>query len=132
MFEGDAIAHVGRQSTVDFLDTRQQEIFLAFVWRSNFPLDDVACLQAVFLDLRHGDVDIVGGGEVIVIARANEAIVVGHDFEYAINGDEIFEAILLGCLFRQMKALLGFHGRDAVGGIVEDVVVGQCALIFDG
>src|SRR5207253_6073201 len=65
----------------------QGEILLALVRRADIAADGVASLEVELADLRRGNVDVVGTGQVVVVRRAEEAVAIGEDFEYSLGKD---------------------------------------------
>ncbi len=88
--EQDLVAGFFRRLEVDGFDLDQREVFFAFVGRTDVAADGVAGLQVKLADLRGGDVDVVGAGEVVVIRGAQEAVAIGKDFQYAFGEDVPF------------------------------------------
>jgi hypothetical protein len=58
--------------------------------RADVAADRVAGLQVEFSNLRGGDVDVIGTGQIVVIGRAEESVAIGQDFENAIGEDVSF------------------------------------------
>ena len=133
MLEGDAVAHFRGHTAIDFLDIGQREIFLAVAWRSHGALHHVASLQSIAFHEVVGYVDVVGRRKVVVVARTQEAVAVGHNFEYTVGFDEVVEVEIRA--FRRLTdhRLHWLNGLlHANRRIVENVVGRQCAVVFDG
>jgi hypothetical protein len=81
--EGYAVAHLRGGTPIDTRDRIEGEVLIAILWRTDEALDEVARAQAPLLDLIHREVDIVRRREVVVVRRAEEAIAVGQDLQYA-------------------------------------------------
>ena len=78
-------------AVVDGVDADEREEALAFLRRADLAVHGVTLLQAEPLDLRGRDVDVVGGGEVVELGRAEETVPVRQDFEHADFADHPFE-----------------------------------------
>ena len=98
--ERDAVADELRRAAVDAVDLHQREILVALAWRTDLAQDGVARLEGVHLDLVLGDVDVVGGVEVVIVGGAQETVAVGHDFQHAgsLHDALEFDAGLAGLL----------------------------------
>jgi len=48
----------------------------------------VSCLQAKVLDLAWGHIDVVWGGEIVVVKGAQEGIAILYDFKYTLVVDD--------------------------------------------
>ncbi len=83
-------------AVVDGVDADEGEEALPLFRRADLAVDGVAFLEAEPLDLRGRDVDVVGGGEVVELGRAEEAVAVGQDFEHADLAEHPFERRLRG------------------------------------
>ena len=94
--EDDALVGDFGRLVVDRLHFQQREIALALFRRPHVSGDAVARAQRKLADLRGGDVDIIGTGEVGVVGGAKEAEAVGEDFEgaLAVYGARFFDAAL--------------------------------------
>ena len=95
MLEGHAVAHKFGRAAVDALHLAQREVFLAFLGRAYGALHYIAGLETVVLDLRLRHIDVVGRGQVVVVARAQEAIAVGHDLEQAAALEYVVEVVVV-------------------------------------
>ncbi len=73
---------------VNGFDFDESEVALAVLGRTHLAGDGVAGAQVKFADLRRGDVDVVGAGEVVVFRGAEEAEAVGEAFEDAFRKDQ--------------------------------------------
>ena len=93
VFERDAVSNFCGLASVDFVYAGKGEILLALMGWTYMALDYVACLQSVMLHLGVGNIDIVRRREVIVVAGAQEAVTVLHDFEHAIGSDDVGEVV---------------------------------------
>jgi hypothetical protein len=63
-------------------DTQEGEEALPLLRRSYLAADRITRPQIEFLDLRWGDVNIVGRREIVVVHRAEEAVAIGQHFEH--------------------------------------------------
>lgn len=135
VLEGNAVAHEGRITAVDFGYLHQREVFFSFLGRADDTVDHVACLQAEELDLRLGYIDVVGRGEVVVVRRTEESIAVGHDFQYAGAVQDVVEVVGLFAFGRLVFGLgLGVVGRivglDGPWLVVIGIVVVSVVAVF--
>src|SRR5690606_33359997 len=82
---------------VDRLDLEEREVALAVLGRSDLSGHGVASAQIEALDLRGGDVDVVGAVEVVPVLAAEEAVPFGEDLEDSLTAqnDVRVEQILL-------------------------------------
>ena len=88
--EQDLVARFVGRLEVDRFDLDEREVFLALVRRTHLAADGVASLEIELADLGGRDVDVVRSGKVVVIRRAEEAVAVGQDFQYALGKDVAF------------------------------------------
>ena len=130
MLERNAIAYFIWHPTVNHVDTCQREILLSFARRTNSTLYYIARFQSIFLHLLCGNIHVVGRRKIVVIARTKETVAVGHNFEHAICRYQVREVVSRLCRLHWFWLLIAGI-RHPIGGIVEDVVVRQCALVFD-
>ncbi len=68
---------------VDRFHAEQSEEPLSFFRRTDLAAHAVPGAQVEFLDLRRGDVNVVGRGEIVVVYRTKEPVAVGEDFQDA-------------------------------------------------
>ena len=130
MLEGNAISYFIWCPTINHVDACQWEILLPLTWRAPPTLYHIASFQAIFLHLLRRDIYIVGRRKIVVIARTQETIAVGHDFKYAVCRYQVREIVSRRCWLHWLRLLIASI-RHPIGGIVEHVVVGQRTLIFD-
>ena len=93
VLKGDSVTNLRRQATIDGLDCRQREIFLVLVRRADGAVDDIACLQTIALDLRRRYIDIIGRGEIVVVAGTDETVTIGQHLKYTITSDNVREVV---------------------------------------
>ena len=91
MLERYTVAHFRGLPAVDHVHRCEREVLFALVRRTDVTRYHVSRLEPVFLDDVRCDVHIVGRRKVVVVARAQEAVAVGHHFEHAIGRDEVGE-----------------------------------------
>ena len=88
--EENLVARLLGRLEVDGLDLDQGEVLFALVGRTHVAADGVAGLEVEFANLRGGDVDVVGAGQIVVIRRAQEAVAVGQNLQHALGKDVAF------------------------------------------
>ena len=120
VLEEDLLARAFRRLEVDRLDLDQREVALAVLRRPDLARHRVAGVQVELPDLRGGDVDVVGAGQVVVVGRAQEAEAVGQRFEHALREDE---AALLGARLQDLEdqLLLAHAGRAGHVELLRDL-----------
>src|SRR5438445_659418 len=72
--EQNLVAGLVGRFEVDRFNLDQCEVFLAFVWRTNLSADGVAGLEIKLANLRRGDVNVVGAGQIVVVGGAEETV----------------------------------------------------------
>ena len=130
VFERNAIANFIWHPTINHVDACQWEILLAFAWRTHPTLYYIARFQTIFLHLLCRNIHIVRRRKIVVIARTKETVAVGHNFEHAICRYQVREVVSGLCRLHGFWLLIAGI-RHSIGGIIEDVVVRQRALVFD-
>jgi hypothetical protein len=88
--EQDFVARLFGRLEVDRLDLHQREIFLAFVRRPHVAVDGIAGFQVEFANLRRGNIDVVGAGQIVVISGAEKAVAVRQNFQDAFSENVAF------------------------------------------
>ena len=91
MLERLAVADEFRVETVDGGDAAQREVFFTLARRTDTALHHVAGLESVLLYLLLGYIDVVGASEIVVVARTEETVALGHDFEKALGHKDAVE-----------------------------------------
>ena len=127
--ERDTVADFLGQAPVDFLDFGQREVFLAGFRGADGAEHGVAVLESEEFDLRHGDIDVVGGGEVVIVGGAQETAVLAGDFEHAFGHHG---AVVLGVGEVGHRAVLGFatFRRFGIDGIFRRFLLGVLFLLL--
>ena len=65
--ERNPVADKLRSAAIHIFDAHEREVFVPFARRADLSGNGIAVLKAVLLDLLLGNVDIVGGVEIIVV-----------------------------------------------------------------
>src|SRR2546422_2439583 len=84
------IARFIRGLKVDGFDLNQSKILFTLMRRTHLAADRIACLQIELANLRRGYVNVVRAGQVVVVGRAEKAVTVGQNFQYALGKDVAF------------------------------------------
>ena len=109
---------------VDRLDLDQREVALALLRLPDLAADRVAGLQVELANLRGGDVDVVGTGQVVVVGRAEEAEAVGQRLEHPFR-EEV--AALLGAAAEDLEDQLLLAHPGGAGHVQRLGDLGQLA-----
>ena len=96
VLESYAVADFRRVTAVDGPDIAHSKIFLVFERRTYGAVYHVTRLQTVGFDLCRRYIDIVGRGEVVVVAGTDESIAIGQYLKHAVSRDDIVEFIFRG------------------------------------
>ena len=76
VLERHAVAHIFRGASVHPDNIGEGEVFLTFAGRGDGAVDHISGLEAECLDLCGCHRDVVGGGEIVEVARAEESVAV--------------------------------------------------------
>ena len=92
------VAHKFGRHSVNLIHLYEGEIFLAVVCGAYGTLDNVAGLEAIMPYLILRNIYVVGRCKIVVVRRAQEAVVVGHNFENALYFENIGKVVGLTLL----------------------------------
>ena len=81
--KGRTNAHLIRHITVDAGDVQHRGILIALALRTGLSHNQVAGAQSKAANLRHGDINILAGWQIIL--RTEKAIAIGMDFQNALT-----------------------------------------------
>ena len=111
VLEEDPLARLVGVVVVDRLDLDQREVPLVLLRVADLPRDRVPGEEREAVDLRRGDVDVVGAGEVAVLGGAEEAVALRQDLERSFGEDEPL-ALRLGAQDLEDQVLLPQPGHS--------------------
>ena len=84
------VAGFVRRLEVYGFDLDQREVLLALVRRTDLAADGVTGLEVELANLRGGDIDVIGPGQVVVIRGTEEAVAVRKNFQNAFSKNVSF------------------------------------------
>src|ERR1035437_6042484 len=88
--EENLVARLLGRLEVDGLDLDQGKVLFSLMGGTDVAADGVAGFEIEFSNLRGGDIDVIGAGQIVVIGRAEEAVAVGQNLQHALGKDVAF------------------------------------------